>query len=390
MKTKLLFLIAILFTVNSVNARDRGICQDLHIANVNSWSTQTISGTTVFISGCNLIVTIAPSGANPVGADVSAEVNLDDTVHSYHGQPYVQRNYYLELPDGDMDITTGDITFYFTQAEFDAFNVKAAALGYPLLPTGPTDATGISHLMITHYKNYLLPQYAPGDFPAGGVLEDPVDGNITWDPTNLYWKVRMPTDVGFGGFFVHTNLGVGPLAIKDLAFTGSHTQGVNQLQWSSKTEESIASYELQRSDDGKVFNAVNQVQAGAGNYTYNDVLSTNAALVYYYRLRITGNNGQYTYSTVVSLTSNSKENTVSATPNPFINILGINITAAETSTLNIQLTDLSGRVILQQTSDVNAGSNVLTINGTSGLATGMYQLTVKGNNFDKTIRVVKQ
>jgi hypothetical protein len=51
--------------------------------------------------------------------------------------------------------------------------------------------------------------------------------------------------------------------------------------------------------------------------------------------------------------------------------------------------DMNGRTIVQQTNEVNVGSNSITINQLNNLSKGMYMLSVQSTSGIQTFKLVK-
>ncbi len=86
-------------------------------------------------SACRLIARVVPNGAFPISGPTSACVKFETVVPVFPpvtGQPFVQRHYQI-TPATGAATATGNVTLYFTQAEFDAFNAHpGATLKLPL------------------------------------------------------------------------------------------------------------------------------------------------------------------------------------------------------------------------------------------------------------------
>lgn len=104
-----------------------------------------ISSTASFFSAnnCgNLIATVQPYGSNPIVCNVSAKVWLQPT----QSVSYVKRTYEI-TPDNNAATSTGRITLYYTQADFNDFNNQIPAPNLRL-PQNSTDAVGIANIRI--------------------------------------------------------------------------------------------------------------------------------------------------------------------------------------------------------------------------------------------------
>jgi len=93
------------------------------------------------------------------------------------------------------------------------------------------------------------------------------------------------------------------LPLELTSFTVSSVDSRNTLlKWTTQNEENINRFEIERSENATDWTSVGKVGYTAtaqGKYIFED--RTNGANVYYYRLKIIDNDGQYIHSGVVSL-----------------------------------------------------------------------------------------
>lgn len=163
-------------------------------------------------------------------------------------------------------------------------------------------------------------------------------------------------DMGVYEFAGNPNCVILPVTL--LNFNGAHYTGYNQLQWQTANENNTRQFVLERSTDGKTFNAIATVAAsGADNnsYRYKDNFTFNGKI--YYRLKMADANEAFTYSDVVTLVNNGS-NSISLYPNPVANILTIDASAGLFNS-RAGLYDANGRLLqtilittLPQTVDV--------------------------------------
>ncbi|HEY5370270.1 MAG TPA: LamG-like jellyroll fold domain-containing protein [Hanamia sp.] len=168
-------------------------------------------------------------------------------------------------------------------------------------------------------------------------------------------------------------------------FSGIQKDGSNLLQWSTKSEENSAYFEIQRSENGSDFSAVARVNAAGNsnlvkNYQYTDnELSTSS--VYYYRLNMVDVDGSSKFSPIIFI-RNSNSSVTTVYPNPARNQITINISDKNLINTQVLLSDLSGKV-LQRISLTQASTQV----DISRFGSGMYLLKFKDG---KTIKIVKE
>ena len=345
-------------------------------------------GTTFTDASCNLIATVTASGLSPVSGMVNSCVTIDAAVQFFQGNPYVQRHYDIE-PVTDPSGSTATIKLYFTQGEFDAYNLVRGI--QPALPTGPGDDAGIANLLVTQYHGNGT---TPGNYSGDAILINPDDVNIVWNVTTNLWEVSFDV-VGFSGFYVYTSITNTPLPITLLSFEGRNNGHVNVLSWKTSSEQNSHHFELERSLDGSHFTKVATI-AAAGNsattiqYRKDDDISGLNNHVFYYRLKMVDINGSARYSNIVIIKTDHKSIQVTATPNPFKDVLKVNINSDKQGKVDLSVTDVSGRVMLQKHAILSGGNNVILLSDFINMSDGVYILHVTTATGTQSVRVVKQ
>lgn len=167
-----------------------------------------------------------------------------------------------------------------------------------------------------------------------------------------------------------------PIYLK--SFTGYYKEGLTVLNWSVANEFSSTNYIIERSSNGKNFASLKTVTASNSltrAYKYNDASAITAGKLYY-RLKITDKNGGISYSNVVVINLSSNTS-FSIYPNPVQAKLNLQVQNSKTEKVTIQVVDLLGKVLQQQSTQLNAGINSLSLDVAS-LAKGSYIVVVKG------------
>lgn len=333
-------------------------------------TTNTILGNTNFIanSSCRLITTLQPTGSTNA---LTGSVNTNVWIESAQPANYVKRHYQVN-PAGNASNATGRATLYFTQAEFDAFN----AVNTAKLPTGPTDINGKRMLIIRKYAGISNDGTGlPNTYSAGSTTINPNDNDIVWNATTSRWEVSFDF-TGYSGFFITSDLDILPLTL--LNFTGRHYNEYNQLQWETTDEVNVKHFILESSTDGNTYSPIATIAAGSNAYSYKDNISFNGKM--YYRLKMVDNDGKFTYSTTVTLTSNSG-GAVSIYPNPANDKVYIS-TGNEMLQHSVRLYDISGQLL--QTIQINNSLQTLPV---QHLKSGLYLLQFDNGT---TVKFVKQ
>lgn len=337
---------------------------------------------------CKLIARILPTGASPVSGTINVCTEYGSGIPSFNSQPYCERHYDI-TPASGAATATATVTLYYTQAEFDAYNASNGA--YPDLPTSSADAAGIANLRVTQFHGTSATG-EPGTYSGTAELIDPADANIVWNAVASRWEISFDV-TGFSGFFVHTGSYVLPLQL--VQFTGVASGTTNLLQWTTAAEERTANFEVQRSVDGVHFTSIAQVAAlgtttGQQAYRYVDDVSGHAQPVYYYRLKMADNNGQFTYSPVIMLQRNSHDFLVRVLQNPFRHQLQATVTSPQLQDCAITLTDMNGRVVARKKITLQKGTALVDIPGVQVPGAGTYVLTFVTHTGKQVIKVVKE
>ena len=178
------------------------------------------------------------------------------------------------------------------------------------------------------------------------------------------------------------------LPIQLIDFSGTvQTQG-NLLQWISATETNCDHYALYYSPDGKAFIPINE-QKAAGNssitqkYTY---FHPNEAPMAYYRLSYADKDGsEHIASTIVLYRTHSPANNILVYPNPTQNTLQIRYESVAAMPTVLQVYDITGRLLQQQTENTQIGINQWQVS-LQNYPIGIYWLRVG----EQYLKVMKQ
>jgi alpha-tubulin suppressor-like RCC1 family protein len=163
-----------------------------------------------------------------------------------------------------------------------------------------------------------------------------------------------------------------PLAIELISFKGEKLEGFNKLTWVINNTSAMDYFEVEKSDNGAIFNALAKVDKTGLNETvttYNYVDVNPAKKLNYYRLKQIDVDGKIDYSNVIAI-NNSVTDEIYIFPNPVnnnINILGL---SDPTNKIPFKITDMAGKVILK--GSILAGENIAV----GALNTGLYYIQI--------------
>ncbi len=182
-----------------------------------------------------------------------------------------------------------------------------------------------------------------------------------------------------------------PVELK--TFTGQVKEQENVLNWETQTEKNVAWHIVERSADSQNWLGIGQI-AGKGNsevatrYSLTDRLPLTRA---YYRLRSVDADGQSSLSKTIVLTRPDKTWGISMVyPSPASNQVTVQFNTTQEEQVFLRITDISGRLILQQAVEATNGSNSLTVI-VSSLPAGLYLVSLHNDTTaSEGMRFVKQ
>ncbi|TCZ73165.1 T9SS type A sorting domain-containing protein [Flaviaesturariibacter aridisoli] len=213
-------------------------------------------------------------------------------------------------------------------------------------------------------------------------------------------KAVSVSDLTYFSPFAISNIDA-PLPVSLIRFTGKRTANVNELKWATASENNNRGFAIERSTDGIHFTQVSFVTSRAAggnsasdiNYTFNESIA--AGNKWYYRLKQEDLDGRSKYSAVVMLKSD-KSGIITLDgiyPNPVKGAASVRLQAsAQGGNVVLQLTDMQGRIVRQQSVLTEAGSSSTVRLDVTGLATGNYHLKAIAANGEasEAVTVVKQ
>ncbi|MCX8019274.1 MAG: S8 family serine peptidase [Chitinophagaceae bacterium] len=297
-----------------------------------------------------LISSVNPSGINMGNTEVQTFIHTgpvrNNGLQYYHNRNITIKPATVNLPDSAI------VRFYFTDAETEAL---LAATGCPTC-TKPSMAY---ELGVTKYSD-------PNDNNEDGTLANNTGGIHTFIESN---KVKIvPFDIGyyaefkvkdFSEFWLNNGWinGITPLPLQLLSFSAQKINANDVLlQWITENEQNVSHFEIQVARGNQAyrqnqFQTIFRVPAVGNstfrqNYQYTDSSSFKSG-IYYYRLKIIEQNGNFSYSAIrpVYFTRDWKP---AIYPNPSEGEFYLVAQAPEGASISLNMTDASGRRIIQQ------------------------------------------
>jgi hypothetical protein len=190
-----------------------------------------------------------------------------------------------------------------------------------------------------------------------------------------------------------TNLSLPTLPVTLVSFTGKLENDHAALRWETANELNSAAFRVEKSIDGVAFAGIGTLPA-AGNssaprlYQFTD--PEPAPEISYYRLQMIDLDGKTIQSPIIQIRNPNAQQQVFVLNNPFDSYIDIRLNKFPGSRIDLQLTDLSGRLLIRSGySSMNQMQIRMATNG-KPLSSGIYLLQVNVDNRTYTFRVMKR
>ncbi len=205
------------------------------------------------------------------------------------------------------------------------------------------------------------------------------DITFTNTPTPLLLSSASFTAVSGVTYTKGTATLTGILPISILSFTATPQNNTILTQWHTTNEVNVSHINVQRSIDGNSFTTIGSVGAkGGGDYSFVDANLPTAITKLYYRLESVDKDGSKQYSKVVTVNLNTTLHTLTIFPNPVKATLSAQVTTTTTEKVVVQITDMQGKLLQQQLTQLQVGNNTININA-GNLTNGTYVLLINGD-----------
>jgi Secretion system C-terminal sorting domain len=325
----------------------------------------TYTGWVPLLDGSSKLVAMV---RNPAGGNVSSYSVESTTVTGTPRQAgfyYLNRNYKIN----NSTATNVEVLLPYLTSEMTALNAVD--------PTATTASVGVTRKSTTTCDANFLGGGATFIAQASNGSANGVDF-ITF------------TTPSFSNFFIHATVAAAPLPVELTKFTGKTMASSNMLAWATATESNVKSHIIERSADGMKWVEIGSTNSKGSNSTYE--LEDRAPLAQaYYRLRTVDFDGQEQKSEVILLTRRDKQfGVLGVFPNPTSGDASVQFAVPAEGKVTLRVTDLTGRIVLEQTFEAIDGINTQNLS-LSRLHAGTYTVTViNEGSISEPKRVVKQ
>lgn len=184
----------------------------------------------------------------------------------------------------------------------------------------------------------------------------------------------------------------GPLAIDAIAIRANQKNNGVQVDWTSKTETDMLSYEVERSAFGTVFTKVNTTAAVANSsspvsYNWFDADPVNGTN--FYRVKAIDRTGNTRHSDIVSVVAGKGEPGMAVYPNPVVgSTFKVDMNNLVKGMYLLNLYNSMGQLVYSEQLQHDGTQATRTINLNGDIGKGVYQLQLSGGDGFKTTRQI--
>jgi hypothetical protein len=215
---------------------------------------------------------------------------------------------------------------------------------------------------------------------------------IVGAPSKDFFGNAVPTvttDIGASEF-------TGTVPITLTMFKAENINTTNRLTWNTFTEINNAYFEIQKSNDGLVFEAIAAVnsQSMNGNSTtplnYQFIDKKPFEKITYYRLKQVDKNGKFSYSNIISVKSTNKNiGSINVYPNPIVGKeINVNLSSLQKGNYNLTITNAIGQIVSSKQIAIQNSNETNKIVIANNFTAGCYFIKITGNNSDLLQQII--
>ncbi len=169
------------------------------------------------------------------------------------------------------------------------------------------------------------------------------------------------------------------------------SQNFVALAWQVSNEVNNKGFEVEKSEDGKVFSKIGEVRClgksiDLQSYQFLDKLT---ALMTFYRIKQIDLDGKVSYSKIVAVQTSTENDTWEITPNPLTENSKIHTSLLPNSIVNYQIVTANGSLLQTWQGEINS-LNSLLINYLQKIPQGIYFVNIQTEGFSSSQKIVKE
>ena len=206
--------------------------------------------------------------------------------------------------------------------------------------------------------------------------------------TVIGFRLRATDNVFGNATFTISNFSPpgGVLPVNLLSFDAQKQNTAVQLVWTTASEKSFSHFIVERSADPNNFMILQTIKATGSTEPYTAIDQHPLQGTNFYRLKMVDDDGAYTYSKTIAISTGNSVSAISISPNPAASRCTLQMEVASAASETISIINTAGSIVHQQELYLQTGTNHFSID-ISGLAKGIYFVQLK--NSSAALQLVK-
>ena len=184
-------------------------------------------------------------------------------------------------------------------------------------------------------------------------------------------------------YVVLDNLSALPVSIKYVSANRNSDVSAT-VNWKVDNETSIEKYEVERSANGRSFEAIASAlpkvnNGGSAEYNYFDRSASKA--INFYRIKAVSIGGMIQYSNIVKIAAVAAMPSMTVFPNPVVDkIAYLNFSDVESGSYQVKIYNQIGQQVFNKKIIINAGTEIVSLSLNKSISTGNYKLVAFAPN----------
>lgn len=239
--------------------------------------------------------------------------------------------------------------------------------------------------------------YITNDFGGGTSYTDGTAvGNFLASDANITVYEGVGKSYPFGLTFTVRNFNghifydqSGPFDAEEARLQATADPAGVSLEWELASEFQLSNLALQRSSDGLTFSEIAHWNATENPAAWYD--AAGASDQYFYRLALTDQQGQVSFSNVAEVQVEAGNSLALETvyPNPFSQSVTLQLRSRNEETLSMKVVNQIGQIVSEDAVKVTAGNNQIELDFPQ-LAAGMYTMFLQGEEGQVVRKIVRK
>ena len=185
-----------------------------------------------------------------------------------------------------------------------------------------------------------------------------------------------------------------PLPVHLISFQGNMNKNNKvTLNWTVADNETVESFEVERSSNGRDFATVGVVftseKMGTENYMFYETVNSGDKIMYRLKMIDKGHDVDYSKTLIFNLKT-TVSNNIKIIGNPATDKLTFSYTSSSTKPVSIKLYEMSGKLVMNSKVNMMDGSNTMSLPLTATFKPGMYIVEINNGTELQTAKFIKQ